>query len=129
MDTIEVAHTLRVLVVDDNEDAADSLAMMLELMGFETASAHNGTQALLVALNFLPNVVFLDLGMPGMSGFDVARELRIVPGLESVVIAALTAWGDPTIRARTKASGFNAHLQKPAQMDELVQVCTNAAHR
>ena len=116
----------RVLIVDDNEDAAELVAMMLNIHGFQTLAVNSGAQALFVASTYLPSVIFLDLGMPEMGGYEVASKLRRLPGLEDVYIAALTGWGDAATRAKTAASGFNLHLQKPVQMDDLVRACETA---
>jgi len=103
----------RLLVVDDNRDAADSLAMLLELQGHEVRVAHSGSAALEMTEAYTPDVVFLDIGMPGMDGYEVARRLRRQPGLEEVVLAALTGWGQQEDRRRTADAGFDHHLVKP----------------
>lgn len=105
----------RLLVVDDNEDAAVSLAMLLRLRGHEVRIAHDGPSALAMAKTYLPNLVFLDIGMPGMDGYEVARQMRQHPGLESVVLAALTGWGQQEDRLRTAEAGFDCHLVKPPE--------------
>ncbi|WP_439627070.1 PAS domain S-box protein [Gemmata sp.] len=105
----------RLLIVDDNRDAADSLAVLLELQGHEVRVAHNGPAALEVTKGYRPDVVFLDIGMPGMDGYEVARRLRQQPGLENVVLAALTGWGQKEDRRRTADAGFNHHLVKPPE--------------
>ena len=107
----------RVMVVDDNRDAAESLAMLLGLQGHEVTVAHDGPSALELAQSFRPAAVFLDLGMPGMDGYEVARRLRRQPGLEGVVLAALTGWGQPEDRRRTAEAGFDHHLVKPPEPD------------
>ena len=109
------ASGLRLLVVDDNKDAAISLAMLLRLQGHEVQLAHSGVSALELAPSFSPDVVFLDIGMPGMDGYEVARRLRTQPGLENVVLAALTGWGQQEDRRRTAEAGFNHHLVKPPE--------------
>jgi CheY-like chemotaxis protein/two-component sensor histidine kinase len=109
----------RLLVVDDNQDAALSLAMLLRLQGHEVCVAHDGASALAIAATFLPDAVFLDLGMPGMDGYEVARRLRRQPGLERVVLAALTGWGQQEDRRRTAEAGFDHHLVKPPEEESL----------
>jgi PAS domain S-box-containing protein len=109
----------RLLVVDDNQDAARSLAMLLRLRGHEVRIAHDGAAALEIAPSYLPKVVFLDIGMPGMDGYEVARRLREHRGLESVVLAALTGWGQQEDRRRTTEAGFDYHLVKPADAKTL----------
>ncbi len=111
--------SLRLLVVDDNEDAADSLGMLLRLRGHEVRIARDGTSALDIAVSYQPAVIFLDLGMPGMDGYEVARRLRKTPGLENTVIAALTGWGQVQDRRRTAHAGFDHHLVKPAETKAL----------
>jgi signal transduction histidine kinase len=111
---METAHkTFRILVADDNTDAAQSLASLLKLYGHEIQIAQNGAQALQIANAFQPEVVFLDIGMPGMAGYEVARELRKIAGLERIRIVAVTGWGTEEDRARSKAAGFDSHFTKP----------------
>jgi PAS domain S-box-containing protein len=105
---------LRVLVVDDNVDAAESLAALLDLAGHATRVAHDGDQALLTAHEFRPEVVFLDIGMPGKDGYEVAKALRGKPETQQVVLVALTGWGAKDDRARSTSAGFDHHLTKPA---------------
>ncbi len=105
----------RLLVVDDNRDAADSLAMLLRLQGHEVRVAHDGPAALEMVKGYCPALVFLDIGMPGMDGYEVARRLRQQPGLENVRLAALTGWGQQEDRRRTAEAGFDHHLVKPVE--------------
>jgi PAS domain S-box-containing protein len=105
----------RLLIVDDNQDAANSLGMLLKLQGHEVRVAHSGQAALEITEGYTPDVVFLDIGMPGMDGYEVARRLRLQPGLENVVLAALTGWGQQEDRRRTAEAGFNHHLVKPPE--------------
>lgn len=112
----------RLLVVDDNLDAAMSLAMLLRLHGHEVEVAHDGASALALATTFLPHVVFLDLGMPGMDGYEVARRLRQQPGMDKAVLAALTGWGQQDDRRRTSEAGFDHHLVKPPEAAALERV-------
>ncbi len=105
----------RLLIVDDNMDAANSLAMLLKLQGHEVRVAHNGPAALEITKGYTPDVVFLDIGMPGMDGYEVARQMRQQPGLEYVVLAALTGWGQKEDLRRTAEAGFDHHLVKPPE--------------
>jgi signal transduction histidine kinase len=105
-------HARRILVVDDNADAAESLSMLLELEGHATRVAHDGAGALRAAAEFLPDAVFLDIGMPGMNGYQVARQLRETYG-PALRIIALTGWGAEGDRRRAHAAGFDHHLVKP----------------
>jgi len=107
---------LRVLVVDDNIDAALTLAMILDIEGYTTDVAHSGGQALEVAAAFRPAVVFLDIGMPGMDGYETAQALRRLPGLETPCLVALTGWGAEHDRARSRDAGFDHHLTKPVDL-------------
>ncbi|WP_139144746.1 response regulator, partial [Janthinobacterium sp. HH100] len=106
----------RVLVVDDNVDAAETLAAVLDMMGHATHVAHDGAQALAVAPQFLPDVIFLDIGLPGMNGYEVARALRRIPAGAKVVLVALTGWGAENDRSQSSAAGFDHHLTKPANL-------------
>jgi CheY-like chemotaxis protein len=103
----------RLLVVDDNHDAANSLAMLLKLKGHNVRVAYNGVGALEAAAAHRPEAVFLDIGMPGMDGYEVARRIRELPGLTHVTLTALTGWGQQQDRCRTAEAGFNHHLVKP----------------
>lgn len=105
----------RLLVVDDNRDAALSLSMLLRLQGHDVRVSHDGNSALAMAANFRPDMIFLDIGMPGMDGYEVARRIRKIPELEHVVLAALTGWGQLEDRRRTEAAGFDHHLVKPPE--------------
>ena len=108
--------SLRLMVVDDNVDAAESLAALLQIEGHESRIAHDGDSALRVAAEFKPRVVFLDIGMPGKNGYQVARELRALPGMQGAVLVALTGWGAQEDRARSRSAGFDHHLTKPASL-------------
>jgi PAS domain S-box-containing protein len=114
-----VTRSLRMLIVDDNEDAASSMALLQELRGHVTRTAANGTDALKIAADFVPQVVLLDIGLPGMDGFEVARRLRELPAMKSSFLIALTGYGSQSDRQRAKEAGFNEHLVKPADMNLL----------
>ncbi len=107
------------LVVDDNQDAANSLAMLLRLKGHEVRVVHNGPAALELVGEYRPEQVFLDIGMPGMDGYEVARRLRQFPGLEKIRLAAITGWGQQEDRRRTAEAGFDHHLVKPVELSAL----------
>ncbi|GGX94705.1 PAS domain-containing hybrid sensor histidine kinase/response regulator [Pseudoduganella dura] len=106
---------LNVLVVDDNVDAAQTLAMILELGGHATRVAHNGVEAMAAVREFTPHVAFLDIGMPEMNGYETALAMRQLPGLRGVRLVALTGWGTETDRNRSTEAGFDEHLTKPVQ--------------
>ena len=116
----------RILVVEDNKDSAESLAMLLRLQGHEVATAHDGTKGLEEAARSLPGVVLLDIGLPGLSGYDVARRLRATSGLEKALLIALTGYGGEADRQRSHEAGFNAHLVKPVDPDELNELLAGA---
>ncbi|HZN02528.1 MAG TPA: ATP-binding protein, partial [Candidatus Polarisedimenticolia bacterium] len=105
----------RVLIVDDNRDAAVSLAAMLNFMGNETQTAHDGYEALDVAASFRPDLVMLDIGMPRLSGYDTARRIREQPWGRGMVLVALTGWGQEEDRRKSKDAGFDSHLVKPIE--------------
>jgi len=105
----------RVLIVDDNRDAAVSLAAMLDFMGNVTRTAHDGLEALDVAEAFRPDLVVLDIGMPRLSGYDTARRLREKPWGRDLVLVALTGWGQDEDRRRSRDAGFDSHLVKPIE--------------
>ena len=109
----------RILVVDDNIDAADALAFMLRAAGHNVATAHDGLEALDVSSAFRPQIVLLDLGMPKLNGYAAASRIRAQTWAKDVVLIALTGWGQPKDRDRTSQAGFNAHLVKPVGMEEL----------
>lgn len=115
----------RVLVVDDNRDSAESVGVVVEMLGHQVQLAHNGPAALEKAAAFRPEVVLLDIGLPGMDGYEVARRLRQV--LPDAVLAAMTGWGGEEDRRRCQEAGFDHHLLKPVDMDALGEVL--AHHR
>ena len=104
----------RILVVDDNVDAADSLAMWLAMLGHEVLTAHNGLKVVETAAEFNPDVVLLDIGLPGIDGYEVARRLRAEHSESKMRLVALTGYGQEEDRRRTKEAGFDHHLTKPA---------------
>ena len=110
---------LRVLVVDDNGDAADSLAALLAMLGHHPQVALDGASGLALAKNAPPDLVILDIGMPGMNGHEVARAVRATPGLAGVGLVALTGWGAPDDVEQATAAGFDRHLTKPVSLDAL----------
>jgi CheY-like chemotaxis protein len=109
----------RVMVVDDNRDGADSLAMLLTLDGYEVRTVYDGLEALGAAGEFQPQVVLLDLGMPGLDGFDTARRLRAAHRGGRMFLVAVTGWGQARDRELTAQAGFDAHLVKPVDPAEL----------
>jgi CheY-like chemotaxis protein/anti-sigma regulatory factor (Ser/Thr protein kinase) len=114
-----VAPRRRILVVDDNEDAATSLATLLEQLGHDVVTAFDGEDGVAKAKALRPHVVFLDLGMPRMNGIEAARRLRALPDGAQITLIALTGWGQVQDLERTRAAGFNHHLLKPIAPDSL----------
>jgi CheY-like chemotaxis protein/two-component sensor histidine kinase len=109
----------RVLIADDNRDAAESLSLLLELSGHDVRVAHLGQTALSLAQSFCPDVALLDIGMPDLSGYEVARELRRQPWATDLRLIALTGWGQYDDRRRALEAGFDHHLTKPIDPDQL----------
>ncbi|MFC5513560.1 response regulator [Massilia jejuensis] len=112
----------RVLIIHDNFDAALLLSMLISAHGHNTAVANSGMEGLLLAKSFQPEIVFLDLGMPQMDGYEVAVALRAEPGLAKIYISALTGWNDAETRTRVVAAGFDKHLTKPANVGAVLQL-------
>ncbi len=115
----------RILVVDDNQDGAKSLAKLLRLFGNEVRIAYDGHEALRLAMEYQPQVVFLDIGLPGMDGLEVCRLLRRQPGLKNTLVIALTGYGQDDDRRRSYEAGFNAHLVKPVDLDTLREMLSS----
>jgi CheY-like chemotaxis protein len=114
----EVADRNRILVVDDNVDVAETTAELLSAMGYQVSVAHEGVEALALAARFRPQVCLLDIGLPVMDGYELARRLRELPELRPLRLVALTGYGDSGERAL--AQTFDAHLVKPVDLDALV---------
>ena len=112
----------RVLIVDDNRDAARTLELLLRSLGHETRVAYDGAEALAAAPSFEPHVVLLDIGLPGIDGYEVARRLRAMRELERVRIVAITGWGQEADRQRSREAGFDLHLVKPVDPNELARI-------
>ena len=120
---------LRVLVADDNVDAADTLAYLLRMAGHEVRIAYDGEEALRIGAEFRPELAFLDIGMPRMDGYQAAQALRALPGMQGVRLAALTGWGAEEDRARSQAAGFDHHLLKPAFPEQVQAILASVPHR
>ena len=113
----------RIVVADDNEDSAESFAMLLSFSGHEVRIAHDGASALSAVRDFRPDVAFLDIGMPGLSGYEVAQAVRAEPWGREVTLIAVTGWGQADDRTRARTAGFDRHLVKPidpAEVDRLL---------
>jgi PAS domain S-box-containing protein len=116
------AQRRRVLAVDDNHDSAKTMTRLLQALGHEVRTAHDGAGALREAEAFAPEIVLLDIGLPGMDGFEVARRLRASRSFDDTVLIALTGYGSPEDRAQSREAGFNAHLVKPVDLEALKQL-------
>lgn len=109
----------RVLVVDDNEDGAESLTFLLQSMGQEVSTAGDGMQAIELATTFRPDVVLMDIGLPRLNGYDAARRIREMPGGDRIVLVALTGWGHEEDRRQATEAGFDHHWVKPVDLQAL----------
>jgi CheY-like chemotaxis protein len=112
----------RILIVDDYAPAADSLSELLQMQGFETRVARDGADALEAAVDFQPSLALIDIGLPQMDGYELARRLRATAGLENLRLVALTGFGQASDLARAREAGFDAHLLKPVSLERLDEV-------
>ena len=110
----------RILLIDDNEDANDSMAALLELLDYDVRTAVDGANALKVTAEFQPHLILSDIGLPGMDGYELAPALRRVTGERKTIIVAATGYGHASDRARSQAAGFDHHLVKPLDADVLL---------
>ena len=117
----------RILVVDDNRDAADSIALLLEVAGHDVRTAYDGPDALSLASVFKPEVVILDLGLPTMDGFEIARQIEGQEWGKDIALVALTGWGQQEDYRRTSDAGFDAHLVKPVAAEELLKILAHVS--
>jgi two-component system CheB/CheR fusion protein len=118
-----------VLLLDDNDDFLTSMAMLFELSGYEVKTAHTGQEALDLLRQYIPAAMVLDIGLPGMDGYEIAKQVRADPRLKDIVLVALTGYGDETARRRTLEAGFDHHLLKPASIEALLTVLGRPATR
>jgi CheY-like chemotaxis protein len=118
---------LRILVVDDNVDAADMLAMLLESMGHHVERAHDGLQALACFETMVPDLAILDLGLPEIDGFTLAKKVREQPRFSSIPLVALSGYAQPEDIQKSFAAGFTYHLAKPAELERITEIID--AHR
>ncbi len=117
---------LQVMVVDDNVDSAKTIAWMLEMMGHEPSLVHCGTEAINRARESAPDAILLDIGLPGISGYDVCRTLRADPAFRQTLMIAQTGWGQARDRAQAKDAGFDHHMTKPISFDQLSALLVTA---
>src|SRR5678815_372410 len=121
--------SLRVLVVDDNVHAAQTMAMLIEALGHEVRTAYDGREALETAVNSRPHVVLLDIGLPGLNGYEVAKRIRQEPAVQNTVLAAMTGYGQLIDRQRSHEAGFDHHLVKPADFAQVKQILATVAEK
>jgi hypothetical protein len=108
--------------VDDNVDTALSFSMLLRASGHDVQTAHDGLKAVKAAIEYRPDIVLLDIGLPGLNGYEVAKQLRAHPDMKHVVLVALTGYGQDSDRQTSSAAGFTHHLVKPARFEELQKI-------
>jgi CheY-like chemotaxis protein len=116
------ARRRRVLIADDNGDAADTLAMLLEMGGHEVRVARDGEEAVAAAASFQPDAILLDIGMPRLDGYGACERIRLLPGASATFIVALTGWGNESDKDRARAAGFDRHLVKPVDPEQLLEI-------
>ena len=137
METAQVAEAvpnkqiilLRVLIVDDNVDTVLSFSMLLKQTGNEVQTAHDGLTAVKIAMETIPDVVLLDIGLPGLNGYEVAKQIRNQPSLKNVVLVALTGYGQESDRQASMDAGFTHHLIKPAKLEQVRKILANVAEQ
>jgi CheY-like chemotaxis protein len=121
--------SLRILIVDDNRDGADMLSLTLGLLGHQVTTVYEPLKAVAAAESFLPDVAFLDIGMPELNGYDLAALLRRQPWASNLMLVALTGWGQEESRQRSAAAGFDEHLVKPIELETIDRICERALAR
>ena len=125
----EPAGTCRALVLDDNQDAADTLKLLMQMLGHESRSLYDPFEVETAVAAFDPDIVFLDIGMPQMDGYEVARRIRRLPQFDQAVLVALTGWGQERDRLQSEAAGFDQHIVKPADMKALQSLLATAGEK
>jgi CheY-like chemotaxis protein len=118
----------RVMVIDDNKDAAESMSMLFELWGHEVLCAYDGRAALEAAVKYRPDAVFLDIGLPGMDGYEIAERFRELPGSNGTVLVAITGYGQDEDRRRSREAGIDHHLVKPVAPETLHKLLDTIDH-
>jgi CheY-like chemotaxis protein len=116
-----------VLVVDDNVDTVATLAMLVQESGHDVRTVYDGLSVVETALDYRPNVVLLDIGLPGLNGFEIAKRIRQQPALQNVVLVAMTGYGQESDRQRSREAGFDHHLVKPGDFGQVLQILATAA--
>ena len=123
------AKPTKILVADDNQPSAMTLSWAMEAFGHEVRTCYNGREAVEEAMTFYPDVVLLDIGMPVMDGLDACRAMRAQPGMGGTLIIAQTAWSDTEAREKSAAAGFNFHMVKPIDLDEVERLVSTRAKK
>jgi CheY-like chemotaxis protein len=119
----------RILIVDDNQDSAESLALLLGLVGHETHVVHDGLEGLAAAERLQPDVVLLDIGLPNLNGYEVGRRIREQPWGREMVLVAVTGWGQQEDRERSREAGFTSHMVKPVDPAVLMKLLESLTTR
>lgn len=114
--------TLRILVVDDNQDSAETLSILLQMLGYNVSVAYDGEEALQKAIDLRPGVVLLDIGLPKLNGYEVARRIRLEPWGNAPMLVAITGWGQAEDKDLSREAGFDHHLVKPVEPDTLLSL-------
>jgi CheY-like chemotaxis protein len=127
LDAPSTSSSLSILIVDDNKDGAQSLAILLQLSGHETYTANDGLTALEAAERLRPDVLLLDIGLPGLNGYEVCRRIRQQPWSKNLVLVALTGWGKEEDRRKSAEAGFDSHLVKPVDHAVLAGLLSSIA--
>jgi CheY-like chemotaxis protein len=115
--------------VDDNVDAAEIMAILVKAAGHEVRSVHDGSATLQAALDYRPNVVLLDIGLPGLNGYEVAKWIRQEPVLRGIMLVGITGYGQETDRQRSQEAGFDHHLVKPADFGKVQQILATVSEK
>ena len=118
----DIKSNLRILIVDDNKDGASTLSMMLKILGNDTRTSYDGEDAVKAAIEFQPNVILLDIGLPKLNGYEVCRRIREQKNGHKILIIAQTGWGQDEDRQRTQDAGFDHHLVKPVDIAVLSKI-------
>ena len=126
---LRTVRCLRVLVVDDNTDTVDSFSKLLKASGHNVRTAYDGPAAVQAALDYQPDIALLDIGLPGLDGYQVAKRIRQEPALKNIVLVALTGYGQDSDRQASSQAGFDHHLVKPARLEQLTQILAMVAER
>jgi CheY-like chemotaxis protein len=120
---------VRILVVDDNPDALEGMMYLLQALGYETRGAETGPEGLAIAAEWRPEIGLLDIGLPGMDGYELARRLRALPGMEEIGLVAWTGFGEERDRRLAREAGFDRHLVKPVDLKDLREALADVAPR